>query len=193
MELLVASTLVGIVMAGVISVEFAIRRSRQAASQDMVLSASMAAAMLQIIKDAQQTSGDSTTPENWQSEGIYGSVVGDDRFICFQQDTNDLFSYADDTWTCYLHGSSWDLHRCSGLTTPDWTACVGNMEPTFLLPLERDVETPFFEVIRDSVTKKIQYIQITLRCLADQDQSVNPITNPRLELKSQINPFYLSR
>jgi type II secretory pathway pseudopilin PulG len=210
LELLVASALVGIIMAGVVSVEFAIRRSRQTASVDMVLNAKIAAAMLQIARDAKEVTGDSSA-QTPASEGIFEYISGNTRAICFRyydpdktwteaQKIDHLYLYTDGyhPWTCYQHDATFLLRRCTGIltATPAEPPCTAlNYDPSFQFKLENAQYpngTNFFSIVRNG-TGRIDYIGVSLIALADSSSAThNDLTNPRAELTSRINPFYLS-
>ena len=115
-ELMIATILVGIVMAGVVSVDFGIRNMRGSASKMNDAMSNVSVAMLRITQDAQQTTGDRT------DVGVSWSTLNQTRAICFRQEATSptLNDYSDDTWTCYTHQTTSlppTLYRCANLAS----------------------------------------------------------------------------
>jgi prepilin-type N-terminal cleavage/methylation domain-containing protein len=181
-ELLIASILVGIVMAGALSVDYAVRSLQKNDAKHHTLTSRTSAAMLQMTRDAMKTVGDIN------DEGISSVTCGSECGICFRQDTDsDPNSYANDTWVCYGHGASNQLVRCSGLATavPD---CEG-MPQNNVIQLS---DSPFFEIVRDA-DNRIKYIELTIHTITNKDLAPHPLGNPTYSLTSRISPPGISR
>ena len=189
-ELLVASVLVGIVMLGAVSVDYAIRNSKLGSSRAEVLSKEVGATILNITRDAMLTAGDNSAT-TWQARGIYTYDVGDNfKTICFRQDANSTpADYSDDPWACYSHGNDLDIYRCTTAANPSfagWLNCS-----TTGRKLLHVIQNDFFTVVE--VSNRIQSIDVSLSARADPNSPQNPITNPGYSLQSSISPPALSR
>jgi prepilin-type N-terminal cleavage/methylation domain-containing protein len=185
-ELLVASILIGIVMAGVVSYSFSIKQFQDSTNKSTVLAARVAAAMSFITKDASLAVGDATNP------GILTYSSGNRRSICFRHDIlgtpND---YADDNWVCYYkHNPADDLRRCPNPTPPPPPTnngqCGGGSKSFFPLTV-----VDFYTVVNDGAGR-LKYIEIILSA-KHASGAINPITNPEYTLTTRINPLGLAR
>lgn len=196
-ELLVASVLVGIVMLGAISVDFAIRNTKLGSSRVEVLSKEVGATILNITRDAMLTAGDNSmdllNANSWQATGIYTYDVGDNfKSICFRQDINSTpENYADDPWACYSHGNDLDIYRCSVAANPAFAGWQNCNNPSGR-KLVHVTQTDFFDVVPDA-DNHIQSIDISLTARSDPNSAVNPVMNPQYSLESSISPPGLSR
>jgi prepilin-type N-terminal cleavage/methylation domain-containing protein len=190
-ELLVASILISIVMIGAVSIDYAIRRSRNSISSSTLMATQISAAMKQITRDAGLAVGDITNP------GIVFDNTLDDINICFRIDSPGTpGNYTDDTWTCYSQGDSSpghtekQIYRCAEIVNGNELGanqfCSSAVSETFVLETRA---LGFFNI------PTMPDIEFTLRRCADNDSAVteHPINNPCYELESQISPPGISR
>jgi len=188
-ELLIASILVGIIMAGAVSVDFAIRRGRKNMADGAKIAMELNAAMLQMTRDAMAATGDASSP------GIVSDDTGAIFNICFRYDANMTpNSYADDEWICYSQDTTQKIiRRCiqtaaSGPLGGE-SACPAGSER--ITQMRSDYASPFFAVIQTG--GEIDRIHFSLSTCADPSQAENPITNPCQSVTSSINPPSMSR
>jgi type II secretory pathway pseudopilin PulG len=200
LELLVAASLVGIIMVGVVSVDYAIRKHRQNSERDTVATMTGQALMTAIANDAMKAVGDPLGP---------GVVIGDDGFqehsFCFRHDVSGTpSSYVDDQWVCYYHGSSFEYHRCVG-TDPANIPPLGNVglcNNWGTLPPENEtdfgvqiIDNTTVTLVNHPVTGRFEYIDVsfTINALNDRTQPEHPINNPYHTFATRISPLGISR
>jgi len=190
-ELMIAAILVGIVMLGAVSVDFAIRRGRQNMAESSRMAAELEAAMLQISRDAMATMGDAGAAANNGITWNTGAVQN----ICFRNiPDNDPNTYTGDQWTCYSRtNASREIFRCTNL------APVAILGPGQSCPAGSQsimhTTIPFFTVNTTATAwgTRIDHIDFDLNTCADPGQPQHPISNPCLNVESRINPPSLSR
>ena len=201
-ELLIASIIVGIVMLGAVSIDYAVRRSQTNIIDASRIAMNLQAAMLQMTNDAMLTTGDAS------DQGIRfddsGTGATDIQNICFRYDAdNNPNSYTNDQWFCYSQGGRGqnnEIFRCTslsdtsvGLTNPLTTneACTdtATRKGTSLFVAN---QKGFF-VVDNDVGGGIAYIELNLETCADPSAAENFITNPCYKLSSRVNPPALSR
>jgi type II secretory pathway pseudopilin PulG len=194
-ELIVASAIVGIVMLGVISIDYAVRSSKKNISETSLMVMQTSAAMHQITRDAMRVVGDHSSDAN---RGISWDAVGDIQNICFRYDAdNDPNDYTNDLWTCFsLDARSWAAHRntlyrCTDRGTAlaaDITCEIAGDPQIQILPW---AQTNFFTV--NQTGSLIDSIGIDLLTRVRPTAAANVITNPEYRLQSIISPPGLSR
>ena len=184
-ELLVATAVVGIILLGIISVDYALRSTRQNAARGSVLATKVATALTQMANDALLTTGDITnTGVNYDNP-----PAGNARHICFRYDKTDPNSYTDDRWACYEHSAADNkVNRCEELLNPIVTNCTG-FSPRMIIELS---QVEFYTVSTD-VNNRIQYIEFTIKARDNPAYAVNPLSNPEYELTTRISPPSLSQ
>ena len=175
-ELLVATAIIGIVLIGVVSVDYAIRQSEQTASHSTLVSMRTSMAMSRITKDAALAAGDLSNPGIY----TYESALPLRRTLCVRQDVNDPNIYTDDTWICSTQGTDTDLYRCTE-TAPAVDPCQAS-NPARELLLPKIVLLDFNDPLAD------HYIEVTLTYRYDNSVPENPITNPEEILTTRIIP-----
>jgi hypothetical protein len=179
---MIASILIGLVMAGALSVDYAARSLQKDDAKYWMLTSRTSAAMLQMTRDAMKTVGDIN------NEGISYVTCGSDCGICFRQDADsNPNTYTNDTWVCYGHGVSNHIVRCADLVSP--APNCGGMPQINVIQLS---QSPFFEVVRDS-DNRILYIDLDIHAIADQDLPAHPLDNPTYNLISRVSLSGMSR
>lgn len=165
-ELLIATLIVSIMVVGIMSTDYAIRRIDRDSSRDTTLSLQTAALAEQYRQAAIKAIGDA------QNTGIRISPTQDDEtnFICFRHDDEanpTPSNYNDDTWQCFTRLSSdgssvgvdvftctmsaaYGPRECERASTPDLSNVhfVGRLvTDVFIInALKPDVEAPSFDI-----------------------------------------------
>ncbi len=180
-ELIIASALVGIVMIGAISIDYALRTSRQNLSISGDLSNRLAAAMLSLTRDGMQTSGSGDNP------GIVYDDAGNVRNICFRHDVSDPGLFTDDLWNCYSHDATNLLYRCENLNAA--LAADGEC-PDPRRQLITLTSNNFFDVtttLAEGLTR-VESVKFLLTTRQNPAAAAQPLSNPEYSLESVIHP-----
>lgn len=122
-ELIIATLIVSMVIAGVFSADYALRRTNENASGDAqtsIQTKSLAEAVRAAVKTAH---GELMTPNHPISINIAG------RTLCFRQDivVGTMFTpsiYSDDNWTCFTQVGT-NVYRCNTGTAPGTCTSAG--------------------------------------------------------------------
>lgn len=171
-ELLITSVMVGMVMVGVLSVEYALRNMQKSSINNSQISMDASSVMLSITRDAMLMVGDASNPG-------YRHDLSETTWICFRQDDDGTPSnYGDDAWACYSRDGNNMLSRCVQASPQ---ACLSGED---MLQLSA---SDFFEVMDDSGS--LDYVAVDLAVLADPSQASHPINNPEVRVSSRIRPI----
>lgn len=201
-ELVIAAVLVTIVLAGALSVEYSLRTARKTASQDALLAMRTSAVMSQLTRDAALATGDARYPGMIDYEGGF----------CFRQDLNDPQTpgqYGDDSWACYMFSPP-SLYRCVLETDPGMKEPLACASPglgiDFFFGVEEasamagpsgpcELSDPVVGSISDishtiaiDSTKGI-YIDLTVTGFFNPYSAEDPVSNPKLTLKTRVYPI----
>ena len=104
-ELLISTTVVGIIMLGVISSDYAIRKQSDNASAGALAALNGQGMLKHIIDNAGKAVGDKSLP------GI--NYPNDKAWFCIRQDINKTpIDFADDAWICYTVVTG-NLYNCA--------------------------------------------------------------------------------
>lgn len=188
-ELLVATVLVGVVMIGAVSMDYAVRRSKQTSGKSAFLMMQLSAAMTHLTRDAGMTSGDFT------NVGISFDDTGgapDIRNICFRYDDDatpgDL---NDDAWNCFsIDAADNILYRCAaqaGVLNPTNGECTAGSR----LMIAKLTTTDFFQIVNS--TADLRYIQFNLTTQDNIGTPADPMTNPDYTLSNRVSPMAQGR
>jgi len=198
-ELLIAAILVGIVMLGAVSVDFAIRRGRQNMVSSNRMAMELEASMLQMTRDAMATTGyygenNDGNNGNWIDSGIDADGSGPILNICFRNiPDNDPNTFPGDDWTCYSQVTAqYDILRCDNGNSPLGTdgTCPGGSQVMH----ENDGANPFFIINTNPLNiDDIESITFDLRTCEDLSQAENPTSNPCFSIQSVVSPPSVSR
>ncbi len=188
-ELIVASVLVGIIMVGIVSFNFAMKRLEDTSSSTAILASKAAAFMSIIKKDAQKAVGNLT--DN-------GVMTDGNTTICFRHDVASTPSdYTDDQWVCYNHSGAAPraVSRHENVTAPipctSPVNCTAQDSRTMsnLIELETDV---FFSVPGGcgacTSGNTMEHIDITFTAIRDGNDPSDPLRNPTITLTTKVNP-----
>ncbi len=125
--------------------------------------------------------------------GVRTTVIANSIDLCLRNDVNATpDDFNDDTWTCYYHGASNDLHRCTNFGAAFfpfvlYSKCVssgGSWDPNFEIPL---TDPNFFNVVL-SPDGQIDYVEILLNAVVDSSIPVHSVDNPTYSLSTRIRP-----
>jgi prepilin-type N-terminal cleavage/methylation domain-containing protein len=107
-ELLITTIIIGIVMVGLVSIDFAIRSNEQQQSRTSLATIRTSAVLQDIVTTASQAFGNATT----QCVQIGNITTDTTNYICIYRDYGTPSDNSDDSWQCYTrHGT--DLHKCT--------------------------------------------------------------------------------
>lgn len=186
-ELLVATAMVGVIIVGVMSADYAIRRMQNTSSSDYYLTARASSVMLHLTRDALRAVGDAG------DQGIEYDDTGAERGICFRyDDQNTPEDYSDVLWNCYNHDASLDLYRSPGLAAADFTTYTDFVLPLCPEAYNGHVAGDFFEVHLGG-GGQIEAIDFFVISVMDQSQAVDPVRNPVSYLTSSVTPAGFSQ
>lgn len=185
-ELLVATILMGIVMAGVAAFSVFIKQARDSTGLGTILSVQTATAMHYITNDAMTAVGDNS------NRGVRFDSPGQ-LSICFRHDVSDPAVYTDDTWACYWHDVPSDaLWQCAiraasaAIPPVSFADCNQGGGAVKLVTLN-PAATDYFEVV-DDANGRFQYVDITLNTIANPGQAASTINNPTYKLFTRVSP-----
>ena len=179
-ELLVATMLMGIVMLGIVSVDFAVRRMQKNVSKDTFVTMRTSATLLDISKNAAAMTGD-------QNNSGFNNGVSS-RF-CFREDINSSGvsnltpdSYGDDNWICYQQSVT-SILKCNSGSSPAnclpgsfivGTAVAGGLSVSF--------------VPDNAQTVQNSSIAISIQNRFSPSQPVSIPDNPEVNISTQVSP-----
>lgn len=187
-ELIAATILFGIVIAGVASLDFALSQTRKGTSQSSIITMQTSSIMLRISKEAELATGDQANP------GIVININPTNIWIRHEDPTNptpDPSSYADDTWVSFTYNPvSHNIFFCTipdNPTAPPTTTCPNGSENIGTL-------ASFIPNLVNDATLGNQnfYLEVTLINRFDPTIAVNAFDNPECTLTSRIHPTSFS-
>ncbi len=178
-ELIIVTFLLGVFMLGVTSFDFATKRGAQVSSSGSLEAMRIAAAMLQISKDAALAVGNQVNP------GVIPCVPpwdGSNTCVYLRQDDNTPNDLTDNQWVAYKYNLSTNsLDRCLTLTTSGaFPACING---TSTITLQNNVSTIFNLV----TTGGDFYLDVNLTTRAQPTQAFNNMTNPNHFTNNHVN------
>lgn len=201
MELIVAMALVGIVMVGTVSVDFAVNNMRKSTADSSGVALRTAATMIDITNNVSRAVGDAQNIgiQTDNTNGVCTLTAPCRSWFCARQDGNppDPNVYTDDSWICYWKpDTDTNIYKCprtfadgpGPCTTGDEiigtaaceTANCGNSNYLFT-----------FSLTNDPVARMFSFdINLKNRAYPTQLQDpLKPMKNPEYELKSHITPM----
>jgi len=186
-ELLVASTLMGIVMIGVASYSLNTKQLHSSGGMANILAIRMTAIMKMIEEDAIMAIGDTTAYSGSSGSGIRTRPPGGGsrRKICFRHDVNKTPDrYNDDEWMCYcIRRTGPPILRQWPDGQPNGNSCPDNNDTRQLITLnDRD----FFNVVPNHDSP--EYVDITLDACYDPTVACHPIDNPQKIITTRVVP-----
>lgn len=196
-ELLISTSIVGIIMLGVVSVDSAFRTNEQQQTRGALVSLRTSAVLADITNNARQATGDAT---NLCIQLAADMTVDLTNFICVYRDIDSVTGsanltpsdFTDDSWVCYTRRGT-NMHKCRMAAAAGPLACtagdpvIGTVTTdTYATPPAVVNATPdfYFEVtVRNRFNPAVAG-QGTYAATFAQDY----ITNPRVELTARVTP-----
>ncbi len=178
-ELIIATVIIGIIMVGIGSMDFALRQSHQGSSRNALIAMRTSAIMLHITKNAQLATG------NLTDLGLITTATN--AWIRLDNPNNPTpDNYSDDTWVSYTFDTlNQDLYFCTVLDNA--TACTSADETLGTL----ENFTPTLTIDTTPGNPQL-YLEISLSSLFDLSQPEDPFSNPRYTLTTRVYPKSIS-
>ena len=181
-ELLVATVLMGIVMTGVISAEYAARSAEQKNSRGSLVSMITSALLLDMNKNLSLATGNVGDRGISSNQEIDPNWTGPTDLCVRKEDptnaTPDPGDYSDDRWTCYTK-IGFNLWTCDQLATP--RACTGADR------LLGQLNAFLVDVTADAVAHNF-YVDLSIANRYDHAAAVSPSTNPQVTVTARVYP-----
>jgi len=118
-ELLITSVIIGIIMLGVVSVDFAIRSNELQQSRTAIVTLKTSTMLKEIELNAMQAVGDFAT----RCVQLGNITTDATNYICVYRDDTTPADYSDDYWKCFTrHGTN--LHACTRTLASGKGACA---------------------------------------------------------------------
>ncbi len=179
-ELIAATIVFGVVIAGVTSLDFALSQTRKGTSQSTIVTTQTSAIMLRMSKEVELATGNRADP------GIV--VDANDIWIRHESPANatpNPTSYADDIWVGFTYDSgSHNIYYCataSGMPCPNGSEIIGTVA-AFAPTLIND----------EALGNQNFYLEVTLVNRFDPTAAANTFDNPECTLTSRIHPISFS-
>ncbi|MDP2654541.1 MAG: hypothetical protein Q8Q08_11015 [Candidatus Omnitrophota bacterium] len=183
-ELIVATILVGIVMVGTVSVDYAIRRTRQSTSFSGINSLETSATLLHISRNIALAVGDQ------QNSGIFDLAGGGSDGFCIRQDIlTTPGDYTDDEWKCYTRIAQ-RIHFCTKTAVQGPLACVGTDETVGFTVYDSGTGTDMFTYsITNNPATRDFYVDVTITSRTNPLAPSDPLKNPQYQVSTRIAPM----
>lgn len=193
-ELIISSMLIGIIILGTLSADFAIRTWQKRIEQRTLVQLDLMRAMEQILKRGRVTIG-SETCDN-----------GDGSTLCSSNFNDNALNYSEDTGLNFI-----SFRNDSTPTIPNdeihYEYKAVSVDDYFNLPLYTYSTTPGWNLIDDNIITltnedfftinkiagKVTYITIHLETRPDPTSPVDPIRNPTYTLETSFMPAGLTQ
>lgn len=107
-ELLVTTMIIGVIMVGMVSVDYALRTNEQQQSRTSVANLRTAATLQDIVTAATQAYGDVAT----RCVQMANLPTNSTNYICVYRDYGTPANFADDNWQCYTRHTT-NIHKCT--------------------------------------------------------------------------------
>ena len=171
MELLIATLLLGIVMVGIASVDYAANQVQLKSSRSAILAMRTSATLLDISKNAGPVMGDQN------NSGVSGN--------CFRQDLNATPTpsiYTDDSWICYTIVSN-AVYKCTRASAGACTSADENIGAATALAVSYAGDR--------TLGTQNSYIDISITNVSIPTVAVSQ-ENPQLTLTTRVVPAFQS-
>lgn len=187
-ELLVTTSIVGIIALGMVSIDYALRTNEEQQSRSALVSLRTSATLTDIASNARQAVGDVAT----QCIQLAASMATDlTNYICVYRDIDYVtsvrnetaFDTADDIWICYTRRGT-DLHKCRMIAANGPNACTAGD------PIIGTVTTDAFGVANPVLTSTDPDFdfQISIKNRFNAAQARAYITNPEVTITTSVMP-----
>lgn len=189
-ELLVAGILIGIVMLGVISVSFAIKKMQETTNKAALLAMRATAIVTHMTKNVAMAVGYKDDP------GIVVSESSSQQWVSIRQESGDDVSrFDDDDWFIYYTDlGNHRLYFCTqtNLEGPEpetWAGGKCDPDNSKTKTISQDLVAAHFELLSDADNFEF-FLRVFLETRYDPDPAVaeDPIDNPGFRIDSQMSP-----
>ncbi|MFT7538659.1 MAG: prepilin-type N-terminal cleavage/methylation domain-containing protein [Lysobacterales bacterium] len=202
-ELIISSVLIGIIMLGVMSFSFALKRIEESTSTGASFDSTTAGFLSMFSRDVEKATGDSS------NHGIITNTTGINNVICFRHDLiptpPDLptpHDYTDDEWVCYtqvadlinyytkLPSLAVGTPPCTNLVNCNSRMNDGGVAFTNILQLVPSSPN-FFDDIPSAVPPNISsvgYVHINFNAIRDTAAGADVLTNQTQTIDMRILP-----
>lgn len=193
-ELLVAGILIGIVMLGVISVSFAIKKMQETTNKAALLAMRATGVVTHMTKNVAMAVGYQDDP---------GIVVDDDgvnQWVSIRQESgDDVGRFDDDDWFIYYTDIDQRLgdHRmyfctqtnADGPVPQTWAGGKCDPDNSKTKTISQDLVNAHFQLLSDADNFEF-FLRVFLETRYDPDPDVaeDPIDNPGFRIESQMSP-----
>jgi prepilin-type N-terminal cleavage/methylation domain-containing protein len=198
-ELLITTVIIGVVMIGMVSVDYAVRSSDQQQTRTSLVALRTSAALQDIVTTATQAFGDSAT----RCVQMGNLTTDATNYICIYRDSGTPSDYSDDSWQCYTRRGT-DVHKCTRTLASDKGACAAT-DPVIGAVTIDTFDAPDTPVV--VATSPDFYFQVTLKSRFDPTKPTPGVgavdtagaqystaiaqeylTNPKVKLTAKVTP-----
>ncbi len=198
-ELLITTIIIGVVMVGMVSVDYALRSNEQQQSRTSIMTLRTSATLQSIVVTASQGYGDVA------SRCIQiGNITTDaTNYICVYRDFGTPSDFTDDSWQCFTRYST-NVHRCTRTLAAGQGSCA-NTDPIIGTVTADTFDAPDSPVVVSANPNF--YFQITIKNRFDPTRP-NPgigatdvngakysvaiaqeyMINPKIKLSAKVTP-----
>ncbi|GEM_PF-2226929 len=196
-ELLITTTIVGVIMMGMVSVDYALRTNEQQQTRAALVSLRTSATLTDMTVNARQAYGDVAT----RCIQIANIAADNTNYICIYRDidaagvpNNTPSVYADDRWVCYTRRGT-NMHKCMRTVAAGPNACPA---ATPIGTVTTDVyAAPDTPVVTSNAATLDFNFQLTLKNRYDPTvagatyAAILPqeyLTNPKVKMTTSVSP-----
>jgi Tfp pilus assembly protein PilV len=203
-ELLITTSIVAMIMLGMVSIDYALRSNEQQQTRTSLVSLRTSAMMFDITNEASQAFGDVAT----RCIQMNSLTTNNTNYFCFYKDANGNANYnaasdgTGDLWVCYSRQTT-DLHKCTFRANVGPNHCLNGqrLSDRVIGTVTADVfEAPDAPVVQNNRAALTLNFQVTLKNRYDP---TNPtaataeyrdalaqeyLTNPKISMTSQVTP-----
>ncbi len=183
-ELLISTMLIGMVMMGVVSVDYATKQSQIRTTRKSLIAAQVGGMMADITKNLTLATGNASNPST--TTGVRANTMSGDwgtsTDLCIRRDVNMAgaelntpTNLGDDSWVCYTIGNGGNANRLF--------TCIKN-SPSACNPSDT-----YIGKIISLTTTRIgtgTYFEVNIQSRYDPSQAANPFENPDFNLKTRV-------
>ncbi len=163
-ELLLTTMVIGIIMIGMVSVDYALRSNDQQQTRTSLATMRTAAVTEEISSVVRQAFGDPAT----RCVQMDNLTANDTNFICVYRDYGTPSVFTDDDWTCYTRRTN-NIHKCTR-TVPDGKGACGSIDPIIGMVTIDTFNAPDTPLVVS--TNPDMYVEFTIKSRFDPTRPV---------------------
>jgi Tfp pilus assembly protein PilV len=201
-ELLIATSIVGMIMLGMVSIDYALRANERQQTRTALIALKTSTELADITNTASQATGDIATRCIQRASNM---SANNNNYICIYRDATPTPTPADtsdDTWTCYTRRGT-NLHKCTFAVnvqpTPNNCANGDPVIGTVTADVYDDGDAPVVPADLNPNNLDL-YLQITLKNRYDPTfpntngakysatYAQDYLTNPKIKLTTRVSP-----